>query len=428
MHNIISLILGGGRGSRLLPLTQMRSKPAVPLAGKYRLIDIPISNCLNCDLNRIYVLTQFLSVSLHRHIAHSYKLDHFSGGFVEVLAAQQTMESTDWYQGTADAVRQNMRYFQEEWVQEVLILSGDQLYRMDFGKMVKAHRAANAAISIAVIPVSRADAGSFGILRLNDSGRVVDFLEKPKTDEQLDRVRTPSDWIDRKGIVSRGRQYLASMGIYLFNREVLTELLNVKPAYTDFGKDVFPNSYPKYHVQAHLFDGYWEDLGTIKSYHQANLALAGENPPFEFHSPSGVIYTRMRFLPPSRIVGATVENSLVSDGCLVQSGARLIRSVIGVRGQIGPNVTVRDTVMVGADRYETDEERNNDRSLGVPSFGIGEGSIIEGAILDKDVRIGRNVRIINRRGLQEDTGEHYYIRDGIVVIPKAATVPDGTVI
>jgi len=428
MHNIISLILGGGRGSRLLPLTQMRSKPAVPLAGKYRLIDIPISNCLNCDLNRIYVLTQFLSVSLHRHIAHSYKLDHFSGGFVEVLAAQQTMESTDWYQGTADAVRQNMRYFQEEWVQEVLILSGDQLYRMDFGKMVKAHRAANAAISIAVIPVSRADAGSFGILRLNDSGRVVDFLEKPKTDEQLDRVRTPSDWIDRKGIVSRGRQYLASMGIYLFNREVLTELLNVKPAYTDFGKDVFPNSYPKYHVQAHLFDGYWEDLGTIKSYHQAHLALAGENPPFEFHSPSGVIYTRMRFLPPSRIVGATVENSLVSDGCLVQSGARLIRSVIGVRGQIGPNVTVRDTVMVGADRYETDEERNNDRSLGVPSFGIGEGSIIEGAILDKDVRIGRNVRIINRRGLQEDTGEHYYIRDGIVVIPKAATVPDGTVI
>ena len=428
MHNIISLILGGGRGSRLLPLTQMRSKPAVPLAGKYRLIDIPISNCLNCDLNRIYVLTQFLSVSLHRHIAHSYKLDHFSGGFVEVLAAQQTMESTDWYQGTADAVRQNMRYFQEEWVQEVLILSGDQLYRMDFGKMVKAHRAANAAISIAVIPVSRADAGSFGILRLNDSGRVVDFLEKPKTDEQLDRVRTPSDWIDRKGIVSRGRQYLASMGIYLFNREVLTELLNVKPAYTDFGKDVFPNSYPKYHVQAHLFDGYWEDLGTIKSYHQANLALAGENPPFEFHSPSGVIYTRMRFLPPSRIVGATVENSLVSDGCLVQSGARLIRSVIGVRGRIGPNVTVRDTVMVGADRYETDEERNNDRSLGVPSFGIGEGSIIEGAILDKDVRIGRNVRIINRRGLQEDTGEHYYIRDGIVVIPKAAMVPDGTVI
>ena len=428
MHNIISLILGGGRGSRLLPLTQMRSKPAVPLAGKYRLIDIPISNCLNCDLNRIYVLTQFLSVSLHRHIAHSYKLDHFSGGFVEVLAAQQTMESTDWYQGTADAVRQNMRYFQEEWVQEVLILSGDQLYRMDFGKMVKAHRAANAAISIAVIPVSRADAGSFGILRLNDSGRVVDFLEKPKTDEQLDRVRTPSDWIDRKGIVSRGRQYLASMGIYLFNREVLTELLNVKPAYTDFGKDVFPNSYPKYHVQAHLFDGYWEDLGTIKSYHQANLALAGENPPFEFHSPSGVIYTRMRFLPPSRIVGATVENSLVSDGCLVQSGARLIRSVIGVHGQIGPNVTVRDTVMVGADRYETDEERNNDRSLGVPSFGIGEGSIIEGAILDKDVRIGRNVRIINRRGLQEDTGEQYYIRDGIVVIPKAATVPDGTVI
>jgi glucose-1-phosphate adenylyltransferase len=428
MNKIISLILGGGRGSRLYPLTQFRSKPAVPLAGKYRLIDIPISNCLNCGLNRIFVLTQFLSVSLHRHIAHSYKMDHFSGGFVEILAAQQTMESTDWYQGTADAVRQNMRYFQEDWVREVLILSGDQLYRMDFQKMVDAHRAAKAAISIAVIPVTRGEASSFGILRLNDSGRVSDFVEKPKTDEALDRVRTPADWIDRRGIPSRGRQYLASMGIYLFNRDLLTELLNIKPPYADFGKDIFPYSYPKYHVQAHLFDGYWEDLGTIKSYHQANIALAGPTPPFEFHTPEGVIYTRMRFLPPSRINGAAVENSLVSDGCLVHSGARLIRSVIGVRGQIGPDVTLRDTVMVGADRYETDEERRSNRAAGIPNFGIGDGSIVERAILDKDVRIGRQVRIINRRGLQEDQGENFFIRDGIVVIPKSAAISDGTVI
>src|SRR5262249_46346073 len=237
-----------------------------------------------------------------------------------------------------------------------------------------------------------------------------------------------SAWIDERGIVSRGREFLASMGIYLFNREVLIELLNVRPAYTDFGKDVFPNSYPKYHVQAHLFDGYWEDLGTIKSYHQANLALASESPPFDFHTPDGVIYTRMRFLPASRISAAVVERSLISDGCHVESGARLIRAVIGVRSQIGPNVTLRDTVMVGADRYETDEARRNNHNLGIPNFGIGEGSVVEQAILDKDVRIGRNVRILNRAGVQEADGEYYCIRDSIVVIPKGVAIPDGTVI
>jgi glucose-1-phosphate adenylyltransferase len=428
MKRIISLILGGGRGTRLYPLTKHRSKPAVPLAGKYRLIDIPISNCLNSGLNRIYVLTQFLSVSLHRHIAHTYKFDPFSQGFVEVLAAQQTMESTDWYQGTADAVRHNIRYLQEDWISEVLILSGDQLYRMDFRKMVETHRNAQADITIAVIPVLRGEAGAFGIMRLDDSGRIVDFVEKPKTEEALDRSRTPAEWIDRKGIPARGRQYLASMGIYLFNREVLNELLHVKPPYADFGKDVFPNSYRKLHVQAHLFDGYWEDVGTVKAYHQASLALASENPPFDFHSPEGFIYTRMRFLPASRLNAATVENCLISDGCEVQQGARLARCVLGVRSRLGPDVTMRDTVMIGADRYETDEERRNNRALGIPDFGIGEGSVIERAILDKDCRIGRGVRIVNRRGLQNDEGEHYVIQDGVVVIPKGVVVPDGTAI
>jgi glucose-1-phosphate adenylyltransferase len=428
MTHVISLILGGGRGTRLYPLTKHRSKPAVPLAGKYRLIDIPISNCLNSGLNRIYVLTQFLSVSLHRHIANTYKFDPFSKGFVEILAAQQTMESTDWYQGTADAVRQNVRYLQDDWIREVLILSGDQLYRMDYRKLVEAHRAAQADMTIGVIPVTRSDAGAFGIMRLDDSGRVIDFVEKPQTDEVLDRMRTPADWIERQGIPARGRQYLASMGIYLFNRELLIELLNVRPPYADFGKDVFPASYRKYHVHAYLFDGYWEDLGTVKAYHQANLALAGENPPFDFHSPEGVIYTRMRYLPASRITGAVIEHCLISDGCLVQPGARLTNSVIGVRSRIGPNVTIRDTVIIGADRYETDEERRHNRALGVPDLGVGEGTVIERAIIDKDCRVGRGVRIINRRGLQDNEGEHYVIRDGIVVIPKGVAVPDGTVI
>ncbi|MCS6977366.1 MAG: glucose-1-phosphate adenylyltransferase [Gemmatales bacterium] len=428
MKNILCMILGGGRGTRLYPLTAHRSKPAVPLAGKYRLIDIPISNCLNSGINKIYVLTQFLSVSLHRHISHSYRLDHFGGGFVEILAAQQTIESSEWYQGTADAVRQNVRYLQEPWIHQVLILSGDQLYRMDFHALVETHHNNRADITIAVIPVARGDAPSLGIVRLDDSGRVIHFVEKPQTEEALDSVRTPVEWIERRGITARNRQYLASMGIYLFNKDVLLTLLDHKPPYADFGKEVFPNSYRRYRVQAHLFDGYWEDLGTVKAYHQASLALTQDNPPFFFHAPEGVIYTRMRFLPASRISGATIQNCLVSDGCIVMQGADLKRSIIGVRSRICPNVTMRDTIMIGADRYETDEERRRNRLEGRPDIGIGEGSVIERAILDKDCRIGRNVRITNQRNLENADGPNYAIRDGIVVIPKEVIVPDGTVI
>src|SRR5438309_1813927 len=377
MHGVLSLILGGGRGSRLFPLTQHRSKPAVPIAGKYRLIDIPISNCINSGLNRIYVLTQFLSVSLHRHIANTYKFDPFSRGFVEVLAAQQTNEAADWYQGTADAVRQNIRYIQEDWAHEVLILSGDQLYRMDFRQLIKGHREYHADVTIAVLPVSASQAASFGIVRLDDTGRVVGFLEKPQTEEQLKPLCTPEDWIRKRGIDGTGRQYLASMGIYLFNRDILIGLLNSPPPATDFGKEVFPRSIRTHRVQAHLFDGYWEDLGTVRSYHEASLALAGDNPPFDFHSPEGVIYTRMRFLPASRISEARLEQSLISDGCVILCGTEIERCIIGVRSRIGRDVVLRETVVIGADRFETDAERAANRIKGIPDLNIGDGCVIE---------------------------------------------------
>jgi glucose-1-phosphate adenylyltransferase len=428
MQSVLSLILGGGRGTRLYPLTQLRSKPAVPIAGKYRLIDIPISNCINSGLNRVYVLTQFLSVSLHRHIANTYKFDPFSRGFVEVLAAQQTNEAADWYQGTADAVRQNIRYVQEDWARQVLILSGDQLYRMDFRHLLQTHRENQADVTIAVLPVTASQAAGFGIVRLDDTGRVIGFVEKPQTAEQLEPLRTPEDWIQHCGVESRDRHYLASMGIYLFKRDILIKLLNTPPLATDFGREVFPRSICTQRVQAYLFDGYWEDLGTIQSYHEANLALASDHPPFNFHSPDGVMYTRMRFLPASRITSARLDQCLVSDGCVIQPGTHIERCVIGVRSLIGRGVTLRNTVMIGADRFETEGEQAENRKRGVPSFGVGDGSVIEQAILDKDCRVGRNVQIVNRRHLKTDDGSNYVIRDGIVVIPKATIVPDGTII
>lgn len=428
MLDILGLILGGGRGTRLYPLTKLRSKPAVPVAGKYRLIDIPISNCLNSEINRIFVLTQFLSVSLHRHISHTYKFDPFSQGFVEILAAQQTNESAEWFQGTADAVRQHIRYVQENGCQEVLILSGDQLYRMDFRHLAETHRASGADITIAVLPVDREQAPGCGILLADDSGRIKTFVEKPKTDEQLNLLSTPPAWLARNGFTDTRRPFLASMGIYLFKREVLFELLNAKPLATDFGKEIFPRSIAHHKVQAHLFDGYWEDLGTVKSFHDANLALTDENPPFDFHSPEGVIYTRMRFLPAARVSGASLSRCLISDGSVVLAGAKLDHCLLGVRSRVGCNATLRDTIIIGADRFENAADRAANQARGIPDFSVGDGSVIERAILDKDCRVGRNVRIVNRKGLEEDEGENYVIRDGIVVIPKAAVVPDGTVI
>ncbi len=428
MKDVISLILGGGRGTRLYPLTQLRSKPAVPIAGKYRLIDIPISNCINSGLNRIYVLTQFLSVSLHRHIANSYKFDPFGKGFVEVLAAQQTNEGQNWYQGTADAVRQQIRYVVEDQAKEVMILSGDQLYRMDFRELHNFHHETKADVTIAVLPVSEDQVSGFGVVQVDESSKVNGFIEKPKTLAEIEPYAVTEDWLIRNGIHAKKRPYLASMGIYLFNRKALLDLLNSRPLATDFGKEIFPRSIKNHNVKAFLFDGYWEDLGTIKAYHESNLALASNNPPFDFHSPNGVIYTRMRFLPAARFLGASLANTLVSDGCVIGEGSTLDHCVIGVRSRIGKNVTLKKTILIGADRFETDLERATNLTNGIPNLNIGDNSIIENAILDKDCRVGRNVRLENAKKIQHDEGNNFVIRDGIICVPRGSIIPDGTVI
>ena len=430
MRSVLALILGGGRGSRLFPLTKARSKPAVPVAGKYRLIDLPISNCINSEMHNIYVLTQFLSVSLHRHIANTYKFDMFSKGFVEVLAAQQTNESADWYQGTADAVRQNLSYIEREDPDEVLILSGDQLYRMDFRQLVETHRGLRADVTIAAIPVTERDTAGFGLLSMDAQSRVTGFVEKPKTAEERQPYHTSADGIERRGIACNGRHYLANMGIYLFKTQVLYELLTAKPLATDFGKEVFPRNYKTKTVCAHLFDGYWEDLGTIRSYHEANLALAGPNPPFDFFAPEGVIYTRMRNLPASRINGATLHHSVVADGCVIGGDTVVERSLIGVRSRIGAGCTIRDTVTIGSDKFETDAQRADNRTRGRPDLNIGDGAVVERSILDKDCRIGRGAQLVNRDNRQEADGPNgsYHIRDGIICVPRGAIIPDGAVV
>jgi glucose-1-phosphate adenylyltransferase len=425
MRNIITLVLGGGKGTRLYPLTKYRSKPAVPLAAKYRLIDIPLSNCLNNGLNRIYVLTQFNSVSLNRHINQAYKFDLFGGGFVEILAAQQTQDRSDWYQGTADAVRQNLRSIQGPGIDYVLILSGDQLYRMDFERMIRTHIETKAHVTIAALPVERRQASSFGIVRLDDSGRVVGFLEKPQTDAEVALVRTEPAWIDAHGIPSHGRDCLASMGIYLFNRDTLVETLT-KTSYHDFGKEIFPASIRSRHVQAFLYDGYWEDIGTIRAFYEANLQLASANPPFELISPNAPIYSRLRFLPPSQFKGSTISGSIIADGCRIGEGTTIENSIVGVRSQIGRNVTIRNSIVMGADLFQTDEELAADRAAGRPTVGIGDGTRIDGAIVDKNCRIGSNVRVCNESGIDEaDIGDCAAIRDGIMVVIKDSVVPNG---
>ena len=397
----------------------------MPLAGKYRLIDIPLSNCINSGLNRIYVLTQFNSVSLHRHIRRTYTFDQFSGGFVELLAAQQTNDNANWYQGTADAVRQNLRYLESSEFDLVLILSGDQLYRMNFAQMVETHRASGADVTIAGMPVDRETAKAMGIMRLDEAGRVVGFLEKPQTHQEMDIVKMDPAWIDRRGIPSRGRDLLASMGIYLFDRASLVDLLT-KTDYHDFGREIFPAAVRTHKVHVHLFDGYWEDIGTIRSFYDANLALAAANRPFDLADQENPIYTRARFLPPSRIDGATVQNSLVSDGCTIEAGATIENSVVGLRCRIGRNVRIRNSVLMGADFYDTPEEALACAARGEPPLGIGENSVIEGAIIDKNCRIGRNVRVINDHGV-ETTAENgpAMIADGIVVVQKGVILPDG---
>ncbi|MBM99229.1 MAG: glucose-1-phosphate adenylyltransferase [Planctomycetaceae bacterium] len=425
MRNVITLVLGGGRGTRLYPLTKYRSKPAVPLAGKYRLIDVPLSNCINSDLRRIYVLTQFMSVSLHRHIRQTYRFDAFSAGFVEILAAQQTMDGTDWYEGTADAVRKNVRYLEQSDVDYVLILSGDQLYRMDYRELIKTHIESKADATIAAIPVDRSEAAGLGIMRLSDDGAVQGFVEKPKTAEELESVLMDPAWVDARGIESRGRECMASMGIYVFNRDLLVDVLK-STTHQDFGKEIFPTLIEPKNVQVHLFDGYWEDIGTIRAYYDANLQLATDRPPFDLVSPEAPLYSRARFLPPSRLDGVHVRNSLIADGCRISQGVKIENSVIGLRCTIGENATIRDSIIMGSDEYETRLELRDDDRLERPHVGIGADSVIVGSIVDKNCHIGRGVRIEAKEkfeGVREQGP--CAICDGIPIIVKDAVVPDG---
>ena len=414
---MLGVILGGGQGTRLYPLTKLRAKPAVPIGGKYRLIDIPISNCLNADIHKIYVLTQFLSASLHRHIYQTYKFDLFSGGFVYILAAEQTPRGMDWYQGTADAVRKQLSHFMRARAEDVLILGGDHLYRMDYTKFVELHREKRADVTVAVQPVAPADASRFGILKTDVDGRITSFHEKPKPGE-LEGLECTLD---------SDRPCLASMGIYLFRADVLREILEGSEA-EDFGKQIIPAAIENRRVYAYSFDGYWADIGTIRAFYEANLALALPDPPFDFYDPLHPTYTRPRFLPSSRADGCDLEQVVLAEGCLIQQ-SEIRESVIGLRSIIRSDARIARTVMMGADFYETPARKAENRGLGRPDVGIGHGSVIEGAIIDKNARIGNRVIIRPHASDEEmiDT-ENYVIRDGIVVIPKNAVIPDGTVI
>ncbi|HEY6552061.1 MAG TPA: glucose-1-phosphate adenylyltransferase [Vicinamibacteria bacterium] len=417
MNDVLGVILGGGRGTRLFPLTEQRSKPAVPIAGKYRLIDIPVSNCLNSNLRRIYVLTQYNSESLNRHLSSTYKFDVFSNGFVSVLAAEQTEESADWFQGTADAVRQNLRYFRDHRYRDALILSGDQLYQMDYRKMLDTHRRHLADITVAVTPVSAEQTSGFGILRMNAQGRITHFEEKPGPERLPDLVSE---------VPGLGPAYLASMGLYFFGRDALTKCSS-ETGLVDFGRHVIPAYVPKARVQAHVYRGYWEDVGTIASYFEANLALCDAMPPFDFYDAARPVYTHPRFLPASKIENCQVRRALISEGCIMV-GAEVDRAVIGIRSRIGQGTQVRDSLVLGADFYETVDEIEKGLARGVPPLGIGADSVIQRAIIDKNARVGRGVRLVNEAGVRELDGPGYYIREGIVVVPKDAVIPDGTVV
>jgi glucose-1-phosphate adenylyltransferase len=417
MENVLAIILGGGRGTRLFPLTLKRSKPAVPIGGKYRLIDIPISNCLNSNLRRIFVLTQFNSESLNKHLTQTYKFDIFSSGFVSVLAAEQTEEGGNWFQGTADAVRQSLRHMRRQPAQEVLILSGDQLYQMDYRSLVKTHRDSQAEATVAVIPVTAEHASSFGILKMDASGRIIHFDEKPPPE------RLPELVSDIPGV---GPGYLASMGIYVFSRKQLETSLS-NPQLVDFGRHLIPDAFPRMRVQAHVHQGYWEDVGTIQSYFTANLALCDPLPPFDFYDASRPIYTNPRFLPASKIERCAIKNALISEGCIMQ-GADIDHAVVGIRSRVGPGTRVRRSLLIGADYYESLEDMHAAAAQGLPPVGIGAESVIENAIIDKNARIGRGVKIVNEAGVREQDGSGYYIREGLVIVRKNGVIPDGTVI
>src|SRR5215468_8413884 len=423
--HVLSIILAGGAGKRLFPLTQDRSKPAVPLGGKYRLIDVPISNCLNSGLKKIFVLTQFNSASLNRHITNTYRFDPFAEGFIEVLAAEQTMTNPNWFQGTADAVRQHLHRFTGRENDYQLILSGDQLYRMDYHKLLESHWKQGADVTICVIPKSESQASSFGLLKLSSDGRVEQFREKPKGDA-LHEMQTDTAALGLAPEESKKRPYLASMGIYLFKSNILTDLL-ADASMIDFGYQVIPSAIEKCDVYGYLFDDYWEDLGTVEAFYKANMDLTGSDPHFDFHDMTAPIYTRARFLPSTRVEHCDIRDSIISEGSILR-GARIFNSVVGIRSQIGENTELERVMMMGADFYEDDEDFEYNRQLGIPNIGIGKGSIIRNAIIDKNAHIGENVRIVNEERDQNFDGAGYYIRDGIVIVPKGGVLQTGTVI
>lgn len=429
MKNVLGIILGGGAGTRLYPLTKLRAKPAVPLAGKYRLIDIPVSNCINSDINKIYVLTQFNSASLNRHLSRTYNFSGISEGFVEVLAAQQTPESPSWFQGTADAVRQYLWLFQEWDVDEYLILSGDHLYRMDYSQFVQRHRETGADITLSVIPIDEKRASDFGLMKIDDMGRVVDFSEKPKG-EALKQMQVDTTVLGLTPEEAKNSPYIASMGIYVFKKEVLDKLLHESADKTDFGKEIIPGAAEDYNIQAYLFQGYWEDIGTIEAFYESNLALTKQPaPPFSFYDEGAPIYTRARYLPPSKLLDCQVIESMIGEGCILKN-CQISRSVLGIRSRVESGCKIEDTLVMGADFYEPFAERQSGSFEGKVPMGIGEESIIRRAIIDKNARIGRKVLILNKERVREADREDqgFYIRSGIVVVLKNAVIPDGTVI
>jgi len=416
----LAIIMGGGAGTRLFPLTKDRAKPAVPIGGKYRLVDIPISNCLNSGIRGIYVLTQFNSTSLHRHINASYKFDNFSPSFVEILAAQQTPEGSSWYQGTSDAVRQNLRTFTEGDYDYFIILSGDQLYRMDYRDVLQQHIAAGAELTISCIPVNREGAAGFGIMETDAARKITRFVEKPKNPAALEELRMKPELLRDLSEPDHQELYLASMGIYVFSRQVLIDCLdNDLP---DFGKDIIPATIGSRNVQAYIFRGYWEDIGTIRSFFDANLNLCDPNPQYSFYAPGAPIYTQSRFLPASVIEETVINRAMISDGCQIRS-SRLERCVVGIRSLINPGARLRNTIVMGADFYESD---TGGTPAGMIPIGIGRDCLIEDAIIDKNARIGDGVVITPHDKDANSEGPNYYIRDGIVVIPKNAVIPSGT--
>lgn len=433
MKRVLSIILGGGAGTRLYPLTKVRAKPAVSLAGMYRLIDIPVSNCLNSNIFKIYVLTQFNSASLNRHISKAYNFSTFSDGFVEVLAAQQTPDSPSWFEGTADAVRKYMWMFEEADVDEFIILSGDHLYRMDYSDYVMKHRESGADVTLSVVPIGYKTASSFGLMKVDENNRIIEFAEKPKGDA-LEAMKVDTTAMGLSPEEAKDKPFIASMGIYVFKKQVLIDLLKNNPEQTDFGKEIIPASSRDYNVQAYLFNGYWEDIGTIEAFYNANIALTEQpDPAFSFYSEDAPIYTRSRYLPPSKIKDSQITKSIISEGCILKQ-CRIHNSVIGLRQRIHENCEIDSALLIGADYYEKmDENGEFPVTLEEPGqipIGIGAGSVIRKAIIDKNARIGKNVQIINKDNVEEAEreAEGYYIRSGIVVVLKNATIPDGTVI